>query len=152
MTSPLSVPAILPPRGRMTRSCTTTSFLYRPVAGLPVFISELDIRGSDADEPSQLAQYQTLFPALYEHRSVAGVTLWGYIEASAPRTSHTRSQKRTHTFTHARSQTHPPRNRNRNRYIFSRALCTLYAPGNILYTRRAGSDVEGAHGTLECGW
>jgi len=64
----------------MTAQEMTTALDDLATLGLPVFISELDIRGSDADEPSQLAQYQTLFPALYEHRSVAGVTLWGYIE------------------------------------------------------------------------
>ncbi len=45
--------------------------------GLPVHITELDISGSDA---GQLESYRAVFPALWEHPGVAGVTLWGYEE------------------------------------------------------------------------
>jgi endo-1,4-beta-xylanase len=45
--------------------------------GLPIYISELDVDlANDAD---QLVTYQRLFPLLYEHPGVAGVTLWGYL-------------------------------------------------------------------------
>lgn len=45
--------------------------------GLPIYVSELDIRGNDQ---IQLRRYQEKFPVLWEHPSVAGVTLWGYIQ------------------------------------------------------------------------
>lgn len=45
--------------------------------GLPIYVSELDIRGDDV---TQLQRYKTKFPVLWEHPSVAGVTLWGYIQ------------------------------------------------------------------------
>ena len=45
---------------------------------LDIYASELDIiaGGSDA---AQLAKYQEIFPALWNHASVKGITLWGYI-------------------------------------------------------------------------
>ncbi|SHN12943.1 endo-1,4-beta-xylanase [Rhizobacter sp. OV335] len=46
-------------------------------AGLPIYVSELDMTGDDA---TQLARYQQKFPLLWTHPGVAGVTLWGYIE------------------------------------------------------------------------
>jgi GH35 family endo-1,4-beta-xylanase len=50
--------------------------------GLDVFISELDIMGinGNTSEANQLAQYKELFPVIWNHPSVKGVTLWGYIE------------------------------------------------------------------------
>jgi endo-1,4-beta-xylanase len=45
--------------------------------GLPIYVTELDIRGSDAQ---QLQRYQEKFPVLYEHPAVQGITLWGYME------------------------------------------------------------------------
>jgi endo-1,4-beta-xylanase len=44
--------------------------------GLPIYVSELDIAASDDAE--QLAIMQRLFPVLWEHEAVAGVTFWGY--------------------------------------------------------------------------
>lgn len=46
-------------------------------AGVPIYVSELDMTGDDA---TQLARYQQKFPLLWTHPAVAGVTLWGYIE------------------------------------------------------------------------
>jgi endo-1,4-beta-xylanase len=43
---------------------------------LPIFVSELDVDASDDAE--QLAIMQRLFPVLWEHEAVAGVTFWGY--------------------------------------------------------------------------
>ncbi|MEJ2627483.1 MAG: endo-1,4-beta-xylanase [bacterium] len=44
--------------------------------GLPIQITELDIDGpSDA---IQLQSYQRIFPTLYEHPDVEGITLWGW--------------------------------------------------------------------------
>ena len=46
-------------------------------AGVPIYVSELDMTGDDA---TQLARYQQKFPLLWTHPAVVGVTLWGYIE------------------------------------------------------------------------
>ena len=46
--------------------------------GLPVYVSELDLNFSG--DQAQLAKYQALFPVLWEHPAVAGITLWGYRE------------------------------------------------------------------------
>lgn len=45
-------------------------------AGLPIYITELDIDGP-TDE-IQLADYQRIFPTFWEHPAVRGITLWGY--------------------------------------------------------------------------
>lgn len=44
--------------------------------GLPVYISELDL--DFADDTQQLNRFKSLFPLLYEHPAVKGVTFWGY--------------------------------------------------------------------------
>ncbi|KAA6301047.1 MAG: 4-beta-xylanase B [Candidatus Ordinivivax streblomastigis] len=49
-------------------------------ADLPIYVSELDI--ADAVEKVQRKRYQEKFPILWEHPSVAGITLWGYITGS----------------------------------------------------------------------
>jgi endo-1,4-beta-xylanase len=46
--------------------------------GLPVYISELDINISD--DVAQLNRFKTLFPMLWQHPAVKGITLWGYKE------------------------------------------------------------------------
>jgi endo-1,4-beta-xylanase len=43
---------------------------------LPVYISELDL--NIADDDSQQQRYKALFPILWQHPAVRGVTLWGY--------------------------------------------------------------------------
>ncbi len=45
-------------------------------AGVPLYVSELDLKGDDA---TQLADYKRLFPVFWEHPAVKGVTLWGYL-------------------------------------------------------------------------
>ena len=45
-------------------------------SGLPIYVSELDLKGDDA---AQLADYKRLFPVFWEHPAVKGVTLWGYV-------------------------------------------------------------------------
>lgn len=45
--------------------------------GLPIYVTELDLE--HADDATQLGMYQRVFPLLYEHSGVAGVTLWGYL-------------------------------------------------------------------------
>ncbi|MGD8779407.1 MAG: endo-1,4-beta-xylanase [Ignavibacteria bacterium] len=44
--------------------------------GLPIQITELDIDGLSDDV--QLESYQRIFPPLYEHPGVEGITLWGW--------------------------------------------------------------------------
>jgi endo-1,4-beta-xylanase len=52
--------------------------------GLPIYISEMDLGNlSNAGTPNddqQLQLYQKIFPVLWEHPGVKGITLWGYIE------------------------------------------------------------------------
>ena len=43
---------------------------------LPLHISELDLSGDDA---TQAERFQRLFPVIWEHPAVAGVTVWTYI-------------------------------------------------------------------------
>jgi len=44
--------------------------------GLPIQITELDIDG--ATDQVQLIDYQRIFPTLWEHPAVEGITLWGW--------------------------------------------------------------------------
>ncbi|GAB5519816.1 MAG: hypothetical protein RhofKO_20670 [Rhodothermales bacterium] len=44
--------------------------------GLPIQITELDIDGPN--DQTQLTDYQRIFPALWEHPAVEGITLWGW--------------------------------------------------------------------------
>jgi len=52
--------------------------------GLPIQISEFDL--NYADDAQQLTKYQQIFPVLWEHPAVEGITLWGYIEGQIWRT------------------------------------------------------------------
>ena len=46
-------------------------------AGLPIYVSELDMRGNDQQ---QLQRYQEKFPIFWDDPDVAGITLWGYVQ------------------------------------------------------------------------
>ena len=46
-------------------------------AGLPIYVSELDMRGNDQQ---QLQRYQEKFPIFWNDPDVAGITVWGYYE------------------------------------------------------------------------
>lgn len=52
--------------------------------GLPVYISEFDLGNyGDSGTPNdavQLKLYQKIFPLLWNHPAVQGITLWGYVE------------------------------------------------------------------------
>src|SRR5690554_429821 len=48
--------------------------------GVPIYITELDLRGSAQDESTQAYSYERVFPVFWEHPAVAGITLWGTIE------------------------------------------------------------------------
>jgi len=52
--------------------------------GLPIYITEFDLHL--ADDTQQLNKYKELFPLIWEHTSVKGVTLWGYRQGSIWRT------------------------------------------------------------------
>jgi endo-1,4-beta-xylanase len=65
----------------MSAAQMTTALNDYASTGVDVYISELDITGG-GNETTQKAKYQELFPVMYEHASVKGVTLWGYVEGS----------------------------------------------------------------------
>jgi len=46
--------------------------------GLPIYISEFDI--NDANDTIQLDKYKSIFPVLWNHPGVKGITFWGYIQ------------------------------------------------------------------------
>lgn len=50
--------------------------------GLPIHVTEMDIDGIAGggieSDMTQLADYKRIFPILWEHEAVEGVTLWGY--------------------------------------------------------------------------
>lgn len=57
-------------------------------SGLPIYITELDIGNINnsstgnltTDDNVQLEIYQRVFPVLWEHPAVEGITVWGYIQ------------------------------------------------------------------------
>ena len=62
---------------RNTSESTIKGNLDRLAAtGLPLYVTELDIDGST--DQVQLDEYQRIFPVLWEHPAVQGITLWGY--------------------------------------------------------------------------
>lgn len=62
-----------------TSAATLTQALNDYAAtGLDIYISELDIIGNNT-EAGQAAKYQELFPVMWNHSAVKGITLWGYI-------------------------------------------------------------------------
>ncbi|TGE23898.1 T9SS type A sorting domain-containing protein [Hymenobacter aquaticus] len=68
---------------RPTPAATLTANLnLLASAGLPLYITELDIDGVNTagqlDDQVQLAEYQRVFPVFWEHPAVKGVTMWGY--------------------------------------------------------------------------
>jgi endo-1,4-beta-xylanase len=52
--------------------------------GLPIFVTEFDIGNiggsGDPNDNQQLEIYQQVFPVLWGHPAVQGITLWGYIQ------------------------------------------------------------------------
>jgi endo-1,4-beta-xylanase len=45
-------------------------------AGLPIYVTELDIDGPSDNE--QLNEYKRIFPTFWNHPAVEGITLWGW--------------------------------------------------------------------------
>lgn len=52
--------------------------------GVPVYVTELDLNGGGdtGSEAGQLTSYTNLFPVYWNNPSVAGITLWGYVEGA----------------------------------------------------------------------
>lgn len=67
---------------RMSAQQITNNLNLLASAGLPIHVTELDIRGDNNNETQQRDRYATIFPAFWEHPDVAGITLWGYIEGT----------------------------------------------------------------------
>ena len=62
-----------------TKADTIKSNLDRlATLGLPIYISEFDL--DIQDDNQQLAKYHELFPVMWQHPAVKGITLWGYIQ------------------------------------------------------------------------
>jgi endo-1,4-beta-xylanase len=61
---------------RVPAATTAANLDLIATAGLPVYISELDIDGPT--DQIQADDYQRIFPVFWEHPAVVGVTLWGY--------------------------------------------------------------------------
>ena len=62
-----------------TSAATIQSNLDRLAAtGLPIYISEFDLNIQNDNQ--QKTKYQELFPVMWQHPDVKGVTLWGYIQ------------------------------------------------------------------------
>lgn len=51
-------------------------------SGVPIYVTELDMKGKSNTEDSQLTSYKTAFPEYWNHPAVAGITLWGYVEGA----------------------------------------------------------------------
>jgi endo-1,4-beta-xylanase len=52
--------------------------------GLPIYISEMDLGNLNnygtPDDNQQLQFYQKIFPLLWRHHAIQGITLWGYLD------------------------------------------------------------------------
>jgi len=59
--------------------------------GLPIYISEFDLgnvgNSGTPDDNQQLNLYKKIFPLLWQHRGVEGITIWGYKEGLAWQTT-----------------------------------------------------------------
>jgi GH35 family endo-1,4-beta-xylanase len=51
-------------------------------SGVPIYVTELDLKGNPVSETNQLNSYKTAFPVYWNHPAVAGITLWGYVEGA----------------------------------------------------------------------
>ncbi len=59
--------------------------------GIPIYISEFDLgnlnNSGTPDDNQQLNLYKKIFPLLWQHRGVKGITIWGYKEGLAWQTT-----------------------------------------------------------------
>lgn len=51
-------------------------------SGVPVYVTELDMKGKPESQSNQQVSYSTLFPVYWDHPAVAGITLWGYVDGA----------------------------------------------------------------------
>jgi GH35 family endo-1,4-beta-xylanase len=59
-------------------AATVSSNLNKVAAlGLPIYITEYDV--AKTDDQAQLQIFQQQFPVFYNHPSVKGITIWGYV-------------------------------------------------------------------------
>lgn len=49
-------------------------------SGIPIYVTEMDMKGKTDSEAGQLTSYKNAFPVYWNHPAVAGITLWGYVE------------------------------------------------------------------------
>ena len=67
---------------RMSATALKNALDLMDNAGLPIYVTELDLNGGQENETNaavQLSSYQTHFPIYWDHPAVAGITLWGYV-------------------------------------------------------------------------
>jgi endo-1,4-beta-xylanase len=64
--------------GSATSSALKANLDKLTLTGLPVYISEMEI--DVANDSDQRQKFETLFPLLWEHPGVSGITLWGYLQ------------------------------------------------------------------------
>ena len=79
----------------MNRAAVTSMLNDYATLGLDVYVSELDIIANNT-EAGQLAKYQDVFPGFWEHSSVKGVTLWGYIVGQTWRRRYRHREQQRH--------------------------------------------------------
>lgn len=49
--------------------------------GLPIYITEMDVApGNQLNDTTQLAEMQRIFPVLWRHPGIKGITFWGYLQ------------------------------------------------------------------------
>jgi len=73
----------------LTAAALKSSLDLMATAGLPIYVTELDLNGgveSESNEASQLTSFKTHFPVYWEHPAVAGVSIWGYITGTTWKT------------------------------------------------------------------
>ena len=51
-------------------------------SGVPIYVTELDLKGKPESEANQMNGYKTSFPVYWNHPAVAGITIWGYVEGA----------------------------------------------------------------------
>lgn len=60
----------------LTAAQLKSSLDLMATSGLPIYVTELDISG---DDNTQKERYERLFPVYWNHPSVAGISIWGYV-------------------------------------------------------------------------
>ena len=67
----------------MTAAALKSALDLMDNSGVPTYVTELDLNGRSEDNNNngavQSTSYQTHFPVYWDHPSVKGITLWGYV-------------------------------------------------------------------------